>query len=237
MLDYLHCKYLGSDQYQYGGLLYYMTYFLLPEAAWSNLQCIWSKIKFYYKELKVKHQYHYFNRLTMYVRKTGPPKLRGRGAEVLGLGKVLLHIWRDPHNPSIEIHRMLLVMLKANNNMEEILDEHRYEAALPALAAQRFVDNAFRMAHLQHLIYCHFNDEPLLRGSFAITIKLHMVLHIALHSHEISPRLTWNFTGEDSMGILKTLGQNCSKGVQPQDVCTKMLSHWRYAMHQELTKI
>lgn len=237
MLDYLHCKYLGSDQYQYGGLLYYMTYFLLPEAAWSNLQCIWSKIKFYYKELKVKHQYHYFNRLTMYVRKTGPPKLRGRGAEVLGLGKVLLHIWRDLHNPSIEIHRMLLVMLKANNNMEEILDEHRYEAALPALAAQRFVDNAFRMAHLQHLIYCHFNDEPLLRGSFAITIKLHMVLHIALHSHEISPRLTWNFTGEDSMGILKTLGQNCSKGVQPQDVCTKMLSHWRYAMHQELTKI
>ena len=173
----------------------------------------------------------------MYVRKTGPPKLRGRGAEVLGLGKVLLHIWRDLHNPSIEIHRMLLVMLKANNNMEEILDEHRYEAALPALAAQRFVDNAFRMAHLQHLIYCHFNDEPLLRGSFAITIKLHMVLHIALHSHEISPRLTWNFTGEDSMGILKTLGQNCSKGVQPQDVCTKMLSHWRYAMHQELTKI
>eukprot|EP00434_Breviolum_minutum_P014295 symbB.v1.2.012603.t1/scaffold820.1/size171332/10 len=71
-------------------LLYYMTYFLLPEAALSNLQCIWSKIKFYYKELKVKHQYHYFNRLTMYVRKTGPPKLRGRGAEVLGLGKVLL---------------------------------------------------------------------------------------------------------------------------------------------------
>ena len=236
MLDYLHCKYLGSDQYQYGGLLFFMTYSLLPGAALANLQSIWSKIKFYYKELKVKHQYHYFNRLTMYVRKSGPPKLRGRGAEVLGLGKVLLHIWHDLHNPSIEIHRMLLVMLKANNRMEELLDEHRYETALPALSAQQFVDNAFRMAHLQHLIHSHLSEEPLLRGSFAITIKLHMVLHIALHSHQISPRITWNFTGEDSMGVLKKLGRNCSKGVQPHDVSTKMLSHWRYAMHQELTK-
>ena len=233
-LDYLHVKYLGSDQYMFAGVLWLLVFIIRDDTPANNLQYIWSRIKFWYKQLKVRHQYHYFNRLTMFVRKSGGMKLRGRGAEVQGLTEVLLKIWEEECNPSMEVHRMVLAMLRHNHKMEDILQEHKNETALPRDAAKDFVNSAFAMAQLNHLLFDHFKDEEGIPAIFVITLKLHCVLHIALHAHEISPRLTWNFTGEDEMGILKVLGQNCCRGVQPQDVCGKMLLHWRFAMHSEM---
>lgn len=168
-------------------------------------------MKFWYAKLGVQHRYHYFNRLTMFVRKTGAPKLRGRAVEVLGLNHVMVKIWEETLNPQVEIHRMILQMLKMNNKMEDLLHIHRNDTALPAASATEFVDAAFKMAHLNNLIHEHFKQEPDIPDIFAITIKLHMVLHVALHSHEVSPRLTWNFTGEDEMGILKFLARTAAK--------------------------
>ena len=236
-LDYLHLKYLGSDMYMFGGLLWLMTFCLLPGQPLSNLEHIWSRMKFWYAKQGVQHRYHYFNRLTMFVRKSGAPKLRGRAVEVLGLNHVMVKIWEETLNPQVEVHRMILQMFRMNNKMEDLLHIHRNDTVLPAASAAEFVDAAFKMAHLNNLIHEHFKQEPDIPDIFAITIKLHMVLHVALHSHQISPRLTWNFTGEDEMGILKVLGQNCCKGVQPEDVASKMLLHWRYGMHLEMGKV
>ena len=236
-LDYLHLKYLGSDMYMYGGLLWLMVFTILDHGSpLANLEYIWGRMKFWYGQLGVTHRYHFFNRLTMFQRKSGPPKLRGRGVEVLGLNHVMVKIWEEVCNPSLELHRMILQMLKENHRMETLLEEHKGETALPGPDAAQFVDAAFKMAHLNNLVHEHFKAESEIPDIFAITIKLHMVLHVALHSHQISPRMTWNFTGEDEMGVLKTLGQNCVKGVQPQDVCSKMLQHWRVAMHLEMEK-
>ena len=232
MLDYLHLKYLGTDMYQYGGLFFYMTFFLLPQQPKDNLAYLWSRMQYWYKQLRITHKYHHFNRLTMYVRKSGPPKLRGRGAEVMGLCKVCVKIW----DKKIESHRMILEMLRSNARMEEILEICKGESCLPADEAKQFVDAAFRMAHLNHLVFDCFKHEADMKGSFTVTMKLHMILHVALHAHEISPRLTWNFTGEDNMGVLKRLGQNCVKGSQPEDATSEMLQHWRFAMHQKLTE-
>ena len=115
-LDYLHLKYLGGDMYMFGGLLWLMTFCLLPGQPLSNLEHIWGRMKFWYAKLGVQHRYHYFNRLTMFVRKTGAPKLRGRAVEVLGLNHVMVKIWEETLNPQVEIHRMILQMLKMNNN-------------------------------------------------------------------------------------------------------------------------
>lgn len=230
-LDYLHIKYLGSDQYQFAGVLWLLCFVVKGSTPAINLNSIWSRMQFWYQELQVKHRYHYFNRLTMFVRKTGAMKLRGRGAEVQGLTQALLKIWEEERNSGVEVHRIILQMLKENYKMEDLLQEHKGEMALPKDAAKTFVDAAFKMAHLNQLLFDHFNQEEDTPPIFGITIKLHMVLHVALHAHQISPRLTWNFTGEDEMVILKVLGQNCCKGVQPQDTCAKMLLHWRFAMH------
>ena len=147
-LDYLHIKYLGSDQYQFGGVLWLLCFVVKGSTPANNLHSIWSRMQFWYKKLQVQHRYHYFNRLTMFVRKTGAMKLRGRGAEVQGLTQVLLKIWEEEYNPAVEVHRMILQMLKENYKMEDLLQEHKGEMALPKDSAKKIVGSAFKMAHL-----------------------------------------------------------------------------------------
>lgn len=228
-MDWLHVKYLGNDQYLYASIFHLLTFVILPQSPVANLQLLWKQMQMLYKSLGVVHRYHYFNRLTMFVRKSGPPKLRGKGAEVHHLHKVMVHLWLKYYNHNICVHRQILTLLKLNSKAEDLLEEHKYSVALPAEAAKEFLDACCQMLHLQSLLYDHFSDEPV--QLFNLTLKAHDILHLAGHSHQINPRLVWNFAGESNMGILKLLGANCVKGVAPEDACTKMLHHWSYGMH------
>lgn len=227
MLDYLHLKYLGSDQYQYGGLFYYMTFFLLPQQPKDNLAYLWSRMQYWYKQLRVTHKYHHFNRLTMFVRKKSiPPKLRGRGAEVMGFCKVLVKIWEEHYNKNIESHRMISAMLRANARMEKLFWKF---AKMKHVCQQRKPRNLWmllsRWPTLNHVVFDCFKHEADMKGSFTVTMKLHLILHVALQAHKISPRLTWNFTGAQ-----ETWAKLC-ESCQPEDATSKMLQHWRFATH------
>ena len=130
-VDYMHSKYLGSDMYVYGGLFYYLCFYLMTDTPQGNLLALWAELQELYRLLDVKHRYAYFNRLTMFVRKSGPPKLRGRAAEVKGLALPMLHLWEKHMNGQLELHRMILTMLKTNCTMELLLDEYRSEDFFP----------------------------------------------------------------------------------------------------------
>jgi hypothetical protein len=238
MPDYLHLKYLGSDQYQFGAVFFLLTHFLLPAGPLDNLQFLWQRIKHWYSVVGTKHKYHHFNRLTMFVRKAGPPKLRGRGAEVLGLCSIMPQLWQEHMNHNLEAHRMVLQMLKCNQRMEDLMSLYRDETAFPADGAEEFRAAAFQMCQLNALLHQFYLDDPEMKGAFAVTMKLlHMLLHLALHCHQTNPRLAWCFSGEDNMAVAKKLGQSCAKGLEPEMVNSKMVLHWRFAMHQELTKL
>ena len=237
MPDYLHLKYLGSDQYQFGAVFFLLTHFLLPAGPLDNLQFLWQRIKHWYSVVGTKHKYHHFNRLTMFVRKAGPPKLRGRGAEVLGLCSIMPQLWQEHMNHNLEAHRMILQMLKCNQRMEDLMSLYRDETAFPADGAEEFRAAAFQMCQLNALLHQFYLDDPEMKGAFAVTMKLHMLLHLALHCHQINPRLARCFSGEDNMAVAKKLGQSCAKGLEPEMVNSKMVLHWRFAMHQELTKL
>ena len=116
---------------------------------------------------------------------------------------------------------MVLRMLKQNVAMEDILQEYKGLAAWPADATNDFTVACFKMAHLNHLIAEHCKNQDAVPALFQVAIKLHLLLHVALRSHEISPRLSWNFTGEDEMGVLKIRGQNCAKGFKLKMLATK----------------
>ena len=90
-VGFMHNKYLASDMYAFGGLWYYLCFHLLPKSPHDNLQDLWLELKGLYKQLNTRHRYNYFNKLTMFVKKTGPPKLRGRAAEVKGMAEPMLH--------------------------------------------------------------------------------------------------------------------------------------------------
>ena len=235
MLDWMHVKYLGNDQYIYASIFHLLCFVMLPQAPLQNLLSIWEEMKSLYNFLGVPHRYHYFNRLTMFVRKSGPPKLRGKAAEVHHLHKVMLHLWSKHYNKDIAVHRQILALLKMNSKVEDLLDEYRHEMALPANAAKEFLDTCCCMCHLQQLLFDHFGDEEV--QLFNITLKTHDIIHLALHSHQVSPRAIWNFSGESNMGILKLLGSSCVKGLAPQDCCAKMMQHWTYGMHFQMQKV
>ena len=147
----------------------------------------------------------------------------------------MLHLWSKHYNKHIAVHRQVLALLKMNSKIEDLLDEHKHEMALPANAAKELLDACCCMCHLQQLLYDHFGGEEV--QLFNITLKTHDVIHLALHRHQVSPRLIWNFRVGSNMGVLKLLGSNCVKGLAPQDCCAKMMQHWGYGMHFQLQKV
>ena len=151
-----------------------------------------------------------------------------------------LHLWAKHCKPELEVHRQILAMLQHNAKMEALIDEHRDENAFPAEAAKQFKDAAFGMAHLQHMVANHFYAEREDEGGIPwicnIVPKLHMLLHAALQSHCVSPRLLWCFPCEDFMHVSRTLAQNCVRGTKPLQACGKMLEHWRIGMGLQLAE-
>ena len=154
-----------------------------------------------------------------------------------GLCGIMVALWKEFYNPLLEVHRMILQMLKCNERMETLIAEYKGYTAFPLEAAEQFKAATFQMSHLNALAHQHFLEEVEMKSIFAVTMKLHMLAHLALHCHQINPRLIWNFSGEDNMSVVKELGQSCAKGLQPQEVNSKMVQHWRFAMHQELAKV
>jgi hypothetical protein len=44
-LDYMHCKYLGMDQYMFGSVMYVLCYFVMPDEPLNNLKACWTFIQ------------------------------------------------------------------------------------------------------------------------------------------------------------------------------------------------
>ena len=65
-----------------------------PEA---NIQRLWSRIKQIYKEQRTLHRYKFLE-LSMFSRKSGAVKLRGKGIEIKGILPILLQLWQEHLN-------------------------------------------------------------------------------------------------------------------------------------------
>ena len=66
---------------------------------------------------------------------------------------------------------------------------------------------------------------------FDLTVKSHMMAHIALTAHEINPRRTWRFAGERMMFLVRRLGQSCSRGIKPHGTGRKLMTKYRCGLH------
>ena len=233
-LDSLHCKYLGTDQYQFASILYILCYHILDNEPATNLGLLWNRIQKHYAEQNTSYRYKYLNKLSMFVRAKGPLKLRGKGAEIKGFGAILLLLWLEFKNDALEIHRMITAMLKLNVEMETILAANKCYDAFPPIPARRFHACANQMAHIQCLLYDRFVDEP---GPtlFGVTSKLHSLVHIASLAAFLNPQRVWCFAGEDYMNVCKILCKQCVHGVKPFFAPAKMMSHFQVGMHYQMS--
>ena len=139
-LDYMHITHLGTDEYQFASVLELLVGFLLPQDAASNLDQLWREIQQACRRLHVPPQcrYKFLNKLNMFRRVSGYPKLRGKATEIRHFGHVLREVFASHHNPALRIHRDILLTLTLNNRMEDIISEYRTSFSLPAEAAERF---------------------------------------------------------------------------------------------------
>lgn len=238
-LDYMHCKYLGCDQYLFGSLLYILCFIVLPETPKLNLAFCWQFIKKYQKDHHARVRYRYLNKLSMFVRKKGArldyPKLRGKAAEIKYVGAALANLWQKKMDQTDDVHRKINLLMKCNLKMEEIMNRNKHRHNIPKRSADELVSAAFTMGQL-HLSLCeHFLDDEN-HKLFNVTSKSHMVLHCVLTSMYINPARTWCFAGEDFMRKVQKLGESCCRGVDGGQAANKMVAHYRLALHHTFKK-
>ena len=186
-LDFMHCKYLGVDQYTYASVLALLTCSILPDSPQQNLNVLWRMIKQYYQVNGAKFQYRYMNKLTIFLRKNGAPKLRGKAGEIRHFAPVILHLWTRFMSPDMEVHQKIKLLLKFWVQMEELITENREELAFPANDAQKFANACENMLTLHASLANHFAEEG--TDLFTLTSKCHMLQLIALLARCVSPRL------------------------------------------------
>ena len=76
-LDWMHCKYLGSDKFLYGGVFHVIIHKLLSGTAQENMVQTWNLFKQSYGTLDTKSRYRVM-KVTMFKRNlAGFPELRG----------------------------------------------------------------------------------------------------------------------------------------------------------------
>lgn len=232
--DYMHAKFLGVDQYQYGSVMWLIINQLMEGDANTNLLQLWPFIQKIYVAENISNRYRFLGKVSMIMRKN-QCKMRGKASEIKGFGKVVLRLWQEFMNESLTTHRQIFAMLKLNCRMEALMEENKYNDFFDDRSATQLYHDCQHMAHLQCLLHEHFAQEDGLPGMFTISAKLHALQHITALSGCISPALTWCFAGEDYMNVCKVLCAQCCFGVQPAYAPSKMVEHFRLGMHYQLS--
>ena len=126
------------------------------------------------------------NKLSTFVRAKEPCKFPGEGREIRRFGPSLLVVWDEFKHDALEIHKVIIAMLKLHVEMEKLWN------VSPAMPAKRFHDCLGHVAHMQCLLYDRFVDEP---GSAlsAVASKFHSVVRIASLAAFLNSQNAWRF--------------------------------------------
>ncbi|CAE7780475.1 unnamed protein product [Symbiodinium necroappetens] len=235
-MDLMHVKYLGCDMYMLGSVIWLLCHLVLPNDPAENLRVVWHKLKECYVKLGIpaSQRFRGLLKASMYTRKKGYPKLRGKAYEVRHLIRPMLDTWLFFCNSRLHVHQQISLMLKQNVLMESVLTDYKEALQFPAKAAQAFRDATTNMLLLHAAVATHFAHSGI--QVFDLTSKFHLLQHIADYSEYISPRVVWCFSGEDLMRHTQKLAQSSSRGVGPCRVVGKMARKYRLALHLEFSE-
>ena len=228
-LDYMHCKFLGSDQYIFGSLFYLICFVVMKDlgSPKQNLLTVWKWIKEYYQENKIRNKYRSIRKLSMFVRKRDYPKLRGKAAEIKGFGPVAVHLWKKVMSPKDKVHRRVKILLETNLELDRLLDAYPTTAghwSLPKDVAKTFKQHMFTVGQLHKQLSDHFKAIDI--KIFNMTAKSHMLMHIALLSEHVHPTLGWCFQSEGFMRVVQRLLQSCVRGNTAVQAMGKATIHY-----------
>ncbi|CAK9077599.1 unnamed protein product, partial [Durusdinium trenchii] len=183
---------------------------VMPGSPQQNLDLLWSEIKHLYHQHNTKVRYRYLNKLTMFLRQNGTPKLRGKAGEIRHFADIIVHLWQRHMSSELLVHKQIHLLLKLSARMEQLITDNREEIAFPAPEARKFAKACQEMLSLHAVLANHFAEEE--TDLFTLTSKCHMLQHISLLAGCINPRLVWCFSGEDMQNRVQQLAQASVKG-------------------------
>ena len=230
--DWMHTKHLGCDQYCYGSVLMYLCHHVLPKAPKENLMDVWVQLEAESKRLNIKGGYNEI-RQRMFEPKSGKfPLLKGKAYEVKVLAKPLLKVWRDAMDNENRAHRNIEILLEASVQLEDLLEKHKDNFRILGDDADRFKDACFNYVASTSALGKFFHPQKVCL--FHFTVKFHYMLHFALTCHELSPRTSWCYAGEDMMMKTKSLVQSSARGTSYEQLVGKVMSKYSVALSLEI---
>ena len=231
--DYMHNMFLGWLQYLYGSIFYLLVFVLLAGSPLSKLSQVEAFIRSHQKNNDVKYKYKpRLTKLSMFLKKTGYPRLRGRASDIMGLHHAMLDVWKAHMQEENVHHRRIRLLLDLNHQIANLLDEFhpRYGyLAVPENEHKKLMTKGLSMAQLHSQILEHFKDEG--TKVFNMTSKTHFALHSLQLAVYIHPALVWCFKGESTMHSMQYIWKSCLPGTKHFGVSVKAAWKYRHLMH------
>ena len=241
MPDLMHVKWLGTDMYGYGSVLWLLCYRILgDDDPAKNCATVFGLLVEYWRDNQVSDRYStirpsmFCNQKKLPSSDTGAfPKLKGRAAEVKRLGPALLFAWTRFMDAGSVVHHQVRLMIQKSCEFDELISASELRPKMPRRDAAKAKDLLFDYCGLYAALAMHFlspwSGEVL--KLFDVTIKQHYLLHFALTIEHWNPKLGWCFAGEDLMFHIKTLCAACCRGNGAGQVVGKMMVKYRHGMH------
>jgi len=234
--DWMHAKYLRCDQYIYGTILYLLCFQILQKSPLENLQFCWAYIKTFYSLNETKYRFQNIGKLSMFIRKNNTLKLRGKAGELKGICGAILSLWESNMNTSLEVHQKILLLLKLNVMIETMMTNFSHLISFPSDKVELFRRYVFAWAQSQVELSQYFAEQNVGKTLFTVTSKMHQVVHCAKNAQFLNPSLVWCFIGEDFMRRVQKLGEASVRGNNGAQAVSKMMQHYRLAMHLQFLK-
>jgi len=238
--DLMHVKYLGYQQFWLGSVLWMLVHELLPASPLANLRGIGLYVLRWQRRHNVSARFPLgsFQKLSIFQRKKGYPKIRGKGAHVRHLGGALAALWNKKMSPTNPNHVRVKLIFKLDLEIESILNSYSPDSgcyALPEPQALEVRAKQSQKAQLHQMLEEEYStaDVPL----FNVTSKLHYSHHIMDDSRHLHPHLSWCWRGEDFMNVSSTLLSSCLRGRSDRQASIKALQKYSLGMQLAWEKV
>jgi hypothetical protein len=138
----------------------------------------------------------------------------------------MMDVWTKHMDPENNLHQSIALALSYSARAEDILDENHTVCAMPEEAShelQLVLLNFLCLFQSLHRSYLEMAPAVLL---FSVTVKAHMLAHLAFACKHMNPVFGWCYMGEDFMRLMRKLTGACCKGNTPVQATRKLTVRW-----------
>ena len=239
----MHIMDLGITHHCLGNTLFLMCwrdrYFGAGLSAGDRLKLVWDRIEAQYEHRQTTSRMGALS-LTMFTDPDRPhqkyPVLssRAKAAESRHLVPVLASIFDDVCDIGREEDRRISAMLNGLARAYEAMESK--ELQLSAIELHDFrhsLDTCLLNYRLLHIAAIRAVPRQLLWNEVP---KMQYTQHVSDQAERQHPRLSWCYTDEDFMNIVKVVTESCLSGTKAHRAMPKVLNKWAFGIALRLSR-